>query len=568
MAWDTTTRRAGLLVPVFSLRHAHDLGIGDTTSVLDALRFCHAQGLKVLQLLPINETGADHSPYNAISSVALDPALLSMTPETVPGLTEEILQRIADPETLSALRSGAVDYDEVKGLKSSLLSEAFAGFEESDLDQETPLGLAFQAFTEAHGDWLPGYSMYRTLLNEYEGNALWHTWAPEHQSLEEAETWLENSLRRDDLDRYRVFFTWIQWVAYRQWLDVRTQADALGIELMGDIPFGVSRYSADVWAERPLFDLTWSGGAPPEPFFKEDKFTSTWGQNWGIPLYDWAAHRTQDFAWWKRRVARTCDVFHAFRVDHVLGFFRVYSFPWTPERNAEFLELTPEEAAERCYGRVPQFLPRPDEPEESGELNCLEGALLLKVLQAAAPNSGIVAEDLGMVPDYVRPALTRLGIPGFTIPMWTRVEETKEYIPLDELPELSLCTYATHDHEPLRVMYDKMVEAWTGPNGQEGWLEMQRLMRFLGWEENSAPTSFTSEIHAALLKRSLESPCFLSVVMITDLLGTTQRFNLPGTSSNANWSERLEAPLTTLASDPRYGSILSEFRQACHQTGR
>ena len=108
------------------------------------------------------------------------------------------------------------------------------------------------------------------------------------------------------------------------------------MKLVGDIPFGVSRYSADVWAEHELFDLTWSGGAPPEPFFSGDEFLRKWGQNWGIPLYDWPTHRAQNYAWWRQRVAATGLIFHGFRIDHVLGFFRIYSFPWMPQQNNEY----------------------------------------------------------------------------------------------------------------------------------------------------------------------------------------------------------------------------------------
>jgi 4-alpha-glucanotransferase len=163
--------------------------------------------------------------------------------------------------------------------------------------------------------------------------------------------------------RYRQFTAYVQWIAWRQWLDVRAWADQKGVRLVGDMPFGVSRYGADVWSERDLFDLPWSGGAPPEPFFQGDEFLKRWGQNWGIPLYNWPAHRAQDFTWWKQRVGAVGKIFHSFRIDHVLGFFRIYSFPWLPQQNGEYVHLTPEEAKEKANGRLPQFLPRPDEPE-------------------------------------------------------------------------------------------------------------------------------------------------------------------------------------------------------------
>ena len=100
---------------------------------------------------------------------------------------------------------------------------------------------------------------------------------------------------------------------------------------MGDIPFGVNLYSADVYSRRDEFALDWSGGAPPEPYFKDDEFTQKWGQNWGIPLYRWDVMRTRNLDWWRQRVRGVRKIFHVFRIDHVLGFYRIYAFPWRPD---------------------------------------------------------------------------------------------------------------------------------------------------------------------------------------------------------------------------------------------
>src|SRR6202022_2928990 len=108
---------------------------------------------------------------------------------------------------------------------------------------------------------------------------------------------------------------------------------------MGHIPFGVSYYSADVFARPAAFALDWSGGAPPEPYFKDDEFTQKWGQNWGIPLYRWELMRANNLGWWRQRIRGVKQIFDLFRIDHVLGFYRIYAFPWRPERNKEFLPL-------------------------------------------------------------------------------------------------------------------------------------------------------------------------------------------------------------------------------------
>ena len=236
--------------------------------------------------------------------------------------------------------------------------------------------------------WLPGYTLFRTLLNEYSNNALWHEWIPGAPDAGRRRDLAATAPDREELVRYRQFTAYVQWIAWRQWADVRALADEHKVRLIGDIPFGISRYSADVWAEHELFDLTWSGGAPPEPFFTGGEFLRRWGQNWGIPLYDWPMHRAQNYAWWRQRVAATGLIFHGFRIDHVLGFFRIYSFPGCRSRTTSTPISRPEEAKLKADGREPHFIPRPDETEEDAELNCAEGEALLRMIQEAAGNDG------------------------------------------------------------------------------------------------------------------------------------------------------------------------------------
>ena len=191
----------------------------------------------------------------------------------------------------------------------------------------------------------------------------------------------------------------------------------------GRHPFGVGRFSADVWANRDIFDLDWSGGAPPEKVFKVDPFTEKWGQNWGIPNYRWDELRRRNFDWWRTRVGNIQKVFHLYRIDHVLGFFRIYSFPWTPDRNAEFLPLTEAEAATKTGGRLPGFKQFPDDTPEHKAANQAQGEEILRVVLEGSGETTVVAEDLGVVPDYVPPTLLNLGIPGFRIPMLFREQD-------------------------------------------------------------------------------------------------------------------------------------------------
>jgi len=550
-----------MLVPAFALRHDKDYGIGDTEAVRQAITFCAEHKLGLLQLLPVNETGDDNSPYNAISSIALDPIYLTLSPDQVPGLLPETLTELFPSAVLEKLRAGPVKYGEVKRLKLEALSHAYVEFEAVDLETGSDLAYEFKAFVDGNMGWLPGYTLFRTLLNEYMGNALWPQWIPEHQNLVVAETWLATSPDRDELVRYRQFTAYVQWVVWRQWADVRAWADQNKVRLIGDIPFGVSRYSADVWSERELFDLTWSGGAPPEPFFAGDEFLRRWGQNWGIPLYNWEAHRAQNFGWWRQRVAAAGLIFHGFRIDHVLGFFRIYSFPWMPQENGVYEKLTPEEAKEKAGGRIPQFLPRADEPEENAELNCAEGEALLKMIQKAAGTTAVVAEDLGVVPKYVPPLLQKLGIPGFAIPQFVVDPKTREYTPKEKMPELSITTWGTHDHAPLVVWYHDLTRRWRSADGHEAWLDLQRLMRFLGEPEGEPPVLLTDKLHEAFIRTLLEAKSCWAIFLISDILGVDWRFNQPGTATDDNWSQRLDRPLSAYDRDVTLGPKLKFLRE-------
>jgi 4-alpha-glucanotransferase len=561
-------RLAGTLVPVFALRHENDFGIGDTQAVREAITFSAEHKLGLLQLLPINETGDDNSPYNAISSVALDPVYLTISPEEIPGLLPDALAEMMPDNLRAEFRKGPVQYRKVKQFKLEVLSHAYVEFEAVDLEEGTDLAYEFQAFVESNMGWLPGYTLFRTLLNEYNNNPLWHQWLPEHQSLVSAETWLTTSEDREELVRYRQFTAFVQWIVWRQWAGVRAWADQHKVRLVGDIPFGVSRYGADVWSERELFDLTWSGGAPAEPFFQGEEFLKRWGQNWGIPLYNWDAHRAQNFAWWKQRVVATGKIFHAFRIDHVLGFFRIFSFPWLPQQNLEYINLSPEEAKAKAGGREAHFIPRPDEPEENAKLNCAEGEALLRIIQEAAGETAVVAEDLGMVPKYVPALLQKLRIPGFAIPQFFVDPETRQLIPKGLMPEISVATWGTHDHAPLVHWYQDLTRRWKGPDGHEAWLELQRLMHFLGENEHEPPETLTEKLHEAFLRTLLEAKSCWTILVISDVLGVDVRFNQPGTSSDDNWSQRLEKPLSAYSDDPVFGAKLRFLRDTVAQTDR
>ena len=570
MSIDTDKKLAGILVPVFALRTENDLGIGDTKAVKEAIDFCHQYCLGVLQLLPINETGGDNSPYNAISSMALDPVFIHISSSAlnmVPGLKVEHWHELPafNSNNNSVQPNSPIDYTQVKSQKNFLLQKAFAQYQSGKIDNYKQLKSEFEQFQADNKNWLPDYTIFRAIVAQKHGDAQWDIWEDNLKNVDSARQLLT---RDQQFAKECGFFAYIQWLAHRQWADVKAYANEHDVQLVGDIPFGVSRYSADVWANQHLFNLEWSGGAPPEKFFKADQFTATWGQNWGIPLYSWQAHEQEDYAWWRCRVKQVVKYFHGFRLDHVLGFFRIYAFPWLPQQNNQFTDLTPQQAAEITGGRLPQFMPRSDEEAESALRNCEEGVVRLKIILQTAEPAFVIAEDLGMVPPYVRPTLQKLGIPGFAIPIFERDERDRSFLPKEKLPALSLGTYGTHDNDPLAIYYEVLVKWWHGNDGDAGWLEIQRLMHFLELDENHAPIAFTDELAYAFFRALLSSPCWLTVLMITDLLGSKQRFNLPGTSNASNWSERLAKSLSEYVNDKEYADKFNYLRQLILETKR
>lgn len=565
MAIALDDKLAGVLIPVFALRRKGDLKIGDTIAFKDAIDFCNRNNISVLQTLPINETSGDNSPYNAISSMAVEPSLLAMEPEEVPGLLLEDLQS-ANAKLADASES-TIDYQLVKSVKRELFEVACQRLsQESDF---ADLKLEYESFKSKQSYWLESYSLFRALMEIFDSGSNWTLWSASYQTYESAVEALAKSEHKKNVEQLKELFSFIQWVGDRQWKAVKDYASSSNVRLMGDIPFGVSRYSADVWSEQKLFNLELSGGAPPEPVFHGDEFTKQWGQNWGIPLYNWDVHGKDDFDWWSKRLKRLLDHFHDFRIDHVLGFFRVYAFPWTPDRNHEFLNISEEEAKERTGGILPHFSPRDDESQSNQDKNQQEGFEILEKIADTAGDGYVVAEDLGLiVPPYVRPTIHKLQMAGFAIPIFERDEATYEFKKIESLNPLSLITYATHDHMPIKSYYKQLVEKWLGPDGHDGWLEVQRLMRLLGRDDNNPPREYTEDLHRDFAKSIVHSPCWLAVLMITDLLGIETRFNQPGLSGGDCWSLRLENTLKQYETQEPFAKRIETYKVLIQESAR
>ncbi|HET9417998.1 MAG TPA: 4-alpha-glucanotransferase, partial [Chthoniobacterales bacterium] len=302
-------------------------------------------------------------------------------------------------------------------------------------------------------------------------------------------------------------------------------------------------------------------GAPPETHFKDDEFTQKWGQNWGIPLYRWDVMRSRNFEWWRQRVRGVRHSFHLFRIDHVLGFYRIYAFPWRPRENREFLRLNWNQMLERTGGRAPHFAPRDDVTPENCDANRRDGTEYLRVVLQESAGAPVIGEDLGTVPDYVRPSLRSLGIAGFKIPQWeyynSRVTPGADY------ERLSVATYATHDHPPVRALWEEAREKNPEPDS-----DLMKIATFAGFDTKIGNLDYERDFYPAIMDALFKCESWMTVVMITDLLARKYRFNVPGVAGGANWTRRMQRAVSQLRSSPRERRRMKVIRELLEKSGR
>ena len=555
---------AGVLVPLFALRGENDLGIGDVAALREFIDWIAGIGFKLIQLLPINETGSDNSPYNAISAMAIEPATLHLAPNSPRELTHEDFDEVFGSFDAPGFRGDGVKYRLVKKLKRRLLENAFANFSaKADEDRRA----AFGKFCEEEAEWLPDYTLFRTLMEVNGDSPAWDRWPAQCQSIERARIWLRDLLpeRQKNIVERQAFFSFVQWIAYEQWRETKSYAEAHGVALMGDIPFGVSYYSADVFARPDEFMLEWSGGAPPEPHFKDDLFTQKWGQNWGIPLYRWDRMCANNLKWWRKRVCAVRRIFHLFRIDHVQGFYRIYAFPWRPRKNKDFLPLDQNQMLKMTDGRAPHFVPRNDETFENREANKSDGEKYLRIVLEEAGTSRVIGEDLGVVPDYVRPNLRILGIAGFKIPQWEARDG--EIVPGEEYERLSVATYATHDHKPVRALWEEALARSTATS-EQSLSELEKIARFAGLDPKIEELNFEKDLYSAIMEALFKSNAWIAIVMITDLLAREYRFNVPGTKTKWNWTRRTRRSVAQLRASRKERKRMQLIHELLEKAGR
>ena len=286
----------GICLPLFSLRTKKSCGIGDFGDLLPLIDWCKHVGFDCIQLLPLNDTAEDPSPYNALSSCALDPIYLNLRDLPQAQNLSQELARFVPFNDLARLPHFEVRHQKMQWL--------YRYFERTFPDVKN--SSEYQAFLNQNL-WLHAYSLFKACKDEY-GGKHWREWPSEKQSLESC------SANPKSIDLH----CFLQFLAFRQMEKVRRYAEANGILIKGDIPILLSPDSADVWANRSLFNLQLVAGAPPD-------YYNHLGQKWGFPLFNWDEMRKSHFDWWKQRLQVANRLFHIYRIDHVVGFFRIWA---------------------------------------------------------------------------------------------------------------------------------------------------------------------------------------------------------------------------------------------------
>ena len=566
---------AGTAIPVFSLRTEDDFGVGEFYDLKKMVDWAAATGQSVLQLLPINDTTMLHTwedsyPYNPNSTFALHPQFLHLPAVGVP---EDEEYKALQAE-LNALEQ--IDYERVNNAKLDLLHKAF-----DKTFKKLSAKAAYKSFVEKNADWLLPYAAFCVLRDQFgtPDFSQWHGYATYNRK--KVAAFCEEHKAEVD------FWCFVQYHLDLQMTEVCKYAHSKGVVFKGDLPIGISRTSVDAWIHPELFHMDSQAGAPPDAFSAD-------GQNWGFPTYNWEKMAEDGFAWWKARFAKMAEYFDVFRIDHILGFFRIWEIPlWSKSGlNGYFNPALPYPAHELegqgfDVKNTDLFI---EDPRKTGHYHPKIGAKdtqsygwldayrrgsfdrlyedffyrrnnefwkekAMQKLPALLDSTGMLAcgEDLGMIPATVPQVMSDLRILSLEIQRMPKsVEET--FAHPANYPYLSVCTTSTHDMNPIRA-----------------WWEEDRQVTDQFWQmilgnQGEAPYFCEPWICRQILDQHLWSPAMLTILPLQDWLSmdgalrrqdpNAERINVPANSRHY-WRYRMHLTVEQLAAAKDFNETLS-----------
>ena len=499
-------RKAGVVLPLFSIRTRRDWGIGQITDLPLCAAWLRRAGQRLLQILPPHELSpGETSPYGALTAFGVDPIYLDVdaVEDLDPAAIDEALGDEGRRGIERARAAERVDYPAVRELKTRALRAAFDRFYEREWLRESPRAKRLATFVQHERAWLDDLALYDT-LRESHGGWGWTTW-PEGER-DRAPRALE--VVREKQARRLLEVAYEQWTVLEQWDAACTKMRELGVELMGDLPFVVCAESADVWSHASQFQLNLSLGAPPDAYSAD-------GQDWGLPPYDWLAMEADDLAWIRARTRHAAHLYDRFRLDHVVGYFR----QWVKNKDGV------------ARGR---FDPEGMDPESARGRRVL-GAVheeLSRANHVSPPRA--LAEDLGVIPSFVRDVLRELGMPGYRVLPWEKGDDGRFRDPRS-FPAESIVSWSTHDTAPIVSWWDELPQQ-----------DREQLASRAGVRQDMDEPSRTT----TLLRDLYGSSSALALTLAQELLGLGDRINTPATVGPHNWSWRLPRPIEDLQADP------------------
>ncbi|HRW58047.1 MAG TPA: 4-alpha-glucanotransferase [Chlamydiales bacterium] len=494
----------GICIPLFSLKTTKSAGIGEYLDLIPLIDFCKEVGMNIIQLLPINETGPDNSPYNAISSCALDPVYISLHQLPLTNTEKEKLSIFEVPSEYER-----ISYMEVKEKKFDFL-EAFFESHFHKYENTTQ----YKNFIANHS-WLKPYAVFR-ILKDLFGQKKWKNWPKTYQNPSES---LLNEVSKKYPKKINQYIFY-QYLCFSQMMEVKEYATNQKIFIKGDIPILISPDSVDLWYYRDQFNQSHTAGCPPDQF-------NPHGQNWGFPLFNWEEMKTNDYFWWKQRLKVAENFYHLFRIDHAVGLFRIFAIlPNETPAQGQFFPLNP------FYWMQ----------------NGKEKLLMMIHNTSMFP----IAEDLGLIPEGVYKILKDLGIPGTKI---MRFEISKKgFKPIDEYEQISMTCTGTHD-------LDTLSEWW-----MEEKREAKIYCKEKEWHYSPQLTKkqLFSILKSSHKTNSLFhiNPFQEYLALIDEYVSDhpeEERINKPGTSLPTNWTYRFRPSIEEFSSNEKFKSYIKKL---------